>query len=408
MRAARRCGRPARRAVNRRVLLALAVAATGFVAVAAAVVVLPAGGDEEGRTPRAVDLGRCQLGLAAQARDCYTREFLALVEGGDDPRPAVAAITKAARREGGFILANCHVVMHTVGRTYAHDAGVTLGTLMDHLPEDNDPGCPAGFAHGLVTGVAPDIDPRRPREALSVCGKAGTRFQRYSCIHGFGHAFMRIYEDRLDLALPLCRALGPQSAPDCGQGAYHDYWLAVLGADDASAPADAVSNPRELCAAQPAEFVRPCWYRSFLENRSEGFTLDTPEDLQGLCDGLAGIQREGCITAAALIGPPDPVAQLAICARLRDPADAASCVRGTKVQNLLDAPTRTYVRLIGRCRTFARAPRSACYRWLGKALAVLTDGGFARDGCPRLAGAAARRECLAGARTMEDALVTFS
>ena len=128
----------------------------------------------------------------------------------------------------------------------------------------------------------------RPQEALDICGRAATRFQRYSCIHGFGHAFMRIYADRLDLALPLCRSLGPQAAPDCAQGAYHDYWFAVLGADDTSAPADAVKNPRELCARQPAEFVRPCWYRSFLENRSEGFTLESPEDLEGLCDGLDG------------------------------------------------------------------------------------------------------------------------
>jgi hypothetical protein len=94
--------------------------------------------------------------------------------------------------------------MHTVGRTYAADEGVTLATLMDHLPRGNDPGCRAGFAHGLVTGAAPDIDASRPRHALGVCGDAGTRFQRYSCVHGFGHAFMRIHGDRLELALPLC------------------------------------------------------------------------------------------------------------------------------------------------------------------------------------------------------------
>jgi hypothetical protein len=164
---------------------------------------------------------------------------------------------------------------------------------MDHLPEDNDPGCPAGFAHGLVTGVAPDIDPRQPREALSVCARAGTRFQRYSCIHGFGHAFMRIYEDRLDLALPLCKALGPQSAPDCAQGAYHDYWLAVLGADDASAPAGAVRDPRALCAAQPAVFVKPCWYRSFLENRSEGFVLETPRTSRASATASRGHSARG-------------------------------------------------------------------------------------------------------------------
>ena len=94
-------------------------------------------------------------------------------------------------------MADCHGIMHTVGRTYAHEAGVTLGTLMLRLPQSNDPGCTAGFAHGMVTAVAPDIDAARPGEAARICGDAGTRYQEYSCIHGFGHAFMRIYGDRL-------------------------------------------------------------------------------------------------------------------------------------------------------------------------------------------------------------------
>jgi hypothetical protein len=377
-----------------------------LVGVGAAAALAPGGADQPGRAPQRVDLEHCRLLIADDAQRCYTSDFLALIEHADDPRPVVEAITKAARAQGGLVLANCHVIMHTVGRTYAARAGVTLATLMNYLPRDNDPGCPAGFAHGLVTGVAPDIDPQRPRDALTVCGRAATRFQRYSCIHGFGHAFMRIYGDRLDLALPLCRALGPQ-APDCAQGAYHDYWLAVLGADDASAPADAVRDPRRLCGAQPAMFVRPCWYRAFLENRSDGFTLDTPADVAGACAGLAGLQRQGCITAAALIGPSDPAAQLKVCARL-DVEDAESCVRGVKVANLLGAPRSANIGLIDGCGRFVRAARAACYRWLGKALAVVTDGDFARSGCPRLRLAAARRACAAGADTMEDPLVTFS
>jgi hypothetical protein len=392
--------------MSRRVLLAVAA---GVVAVGAAAVLVLAGDGDDGAAPvpRAAHLERCNEFVPSELRGCYTREFLSMVEGRDDPRPAVEAITDASRRQGGFLLTNCHVVMHTVGRTYASDAGVTLATLMDHLPRGNDPGCAAGFAHGLVTGVAPDIDPGRPRDALSVCGDAGTRFQRYSCIHGFGHAFMRIYGDRLALALPLCRALGPASSPDCAQGAYHDYWFAVLGADDAPPPPDSVTNPRELCAAQPASFVRPCWYRSFLENRSEGFELESSEDLESLCEGLEGLQRAGCITAASLIGPPDPAAQLGICARLGG-LDAANCVRGTKVQNLLDATSGAYLKLIHRCERFAGKARSACYRWLGKALAVVTDGEFGREGCPRLRAGEPRRECEAGARSMEEALVTFS
>jgi hypothetical protein len=46
----------------------------------------------------------------------------------------------------------------------------------------------------------------------------------------------------------------------------------------------------------------------------------------------------------------------------------------------------------------------ACYRWLGKTLAVLSDGEF---DCGRLDGEG-RRECEAGARTSEEPLVTFS
>ena len=67
-----------------------------------------------------------------------------------------------------------------------------------------------------------------------------------------------------------------------------------------------------------------------------------------------------------------------------------------------------YLDLIGRCDAFDGAPRRACYRWLGKALAVITDGAFGRTGCPQIPTATARRDCTVGARSMDEALVTFS
>lgn len=365
-------------------------------------------GGDRGPAVGRVDLTACRGLGDDQTRDCYTREFLALVEGRDDPRPAVEAIADVAWDQGGFLLANCHGVMHTVGRTYAAEAAVTLATLMDHLPQANDPGCSAGFAHGLVTGVAPEIDPSQPREAAAVCADAGTRFQRYSCVHGFGHAFMRLYDDQLRPALGLCEELGSEAAPDCAQGAFHDYWFAVVGADDARLREEPVLDPRVLCGAQRDAYVRPCWYRAFIDSRPQGFQVSSTQDLESMCDGLEGLQREACMTGASVIGPVDPAAQMQLCATLKDPLDAANCVRGTKAQRLLDGPDAAYVDLIARCATFADAARPACYRWLGKVLAVLTDGGFERFGCPELAGAAARRECVAGARSMEEALVTFS
>jgi len=374
------------------------------VAVPLALLAFRGGGQE---APSVVDTQRCRGLLADASRDCWLTEFQALVAGKDDPRPAVAAIERAVRREGGFILSSCHGVMHTVGRTYAVERGATLSDLKDYLPRSNDPGCSAGFAHGLVTGVAPSIDPRRPREAATICADAGTRYRRYSCIHGLGHAFMRIYGDRLAPALGLCRALGPRSAPDCAQGAYHDYWFAVVGVDDAALPGAAVTDPRELCASQPTGFVRPCWYRAFVDNRPKGIVVDSPEYFEVLCAGLAGLQHEACVTAVSVIGPADPAEQLGLCAQLPRPGDAASCIRGTKVANLLGATIDAFVRLIGRCTLFSGSTRGACYSWLGKTINVVTDGAFARSGCPKLSGGA-RRQCAAGARSFEDALVTFS
>jgi hypothetical protein len=393
--------------VTRRFVLALAVAIIATAGAVTALVVF--GGDEsEGvRVARVVDPSECRRLPDDEARACYARAFRQMVRADSEPGPVVEAIADMAWSQGGFLLENCHGVMHTVGRGYAREAGVTPATLMRYLPKSNDPGCPAGFAHGLVTAVAPDIDPSEPGEAAAVCSDAGTRYRRYSCIHGFGHAFMRIYDDQLRPALGLCRALGRVAAPDCAQGAYHDYWFAVIGADDAPKPDPVVTDPRRLCGAQPEPFVRPCWYRAFVDNRPD-IGVDGAEDLEALCDGLAGLQREACMTAASVIGPPDPVAQLQICAGLGSSSDAASCVRGTKVQNLLGYPTSAYVDLISRCPVFIGMARAACFRWLGKALAVLTDGKFARDGCPRLESARARRQCRAGAGTMEAALVTFS
>ena len=366
------------------------------------------GGDGNTEAPRAAHPERCAGVGGTEARECYIREFVLLVEGSQDARKTVETVAASAREEGGFLFSNCHGIMHTVGRTYAAAEGVTLATLMDYLPQSNDPGCTAGYAHGLATAVAPQLHSAQPQEVAAACAEADTRYQRYSCTHGFGHAFMRLHDDRLEPALDFCRSLGPDNAPDCAQGAYHDYWFAALGLDDASLPGDVETNPFKLCGEQPREFVRACWYRAFLETRPDNFQLETPEDLDGLCAGLRGVQRGGCITAASVIGPSDPAAQLQLCASLRNGVDAANCVRGTKVQNLLDASIPDYVALTEGCELFERAPRVECYRWLGKTLAVVTDGAFADEGCPALQSDPARRECAAGADSMDEALVTFS
>jgi hypothetical protein len=389
----------------------LLVVALALVVVAATAAALALRGDDVGPTAsadgRPADPASCAGRESGEPRECYIDAFSAMLAGADDPRPVVQEIADLARASGGFLLPNCHGIMHTVARRYAAEHGVSLASLMDFLPRTNDPGCPAGFAHGLITAAGAGAGTGAANDAVSICSDAETRYQRYSCTHGFGHAFMRMHGGDLDAALEMCRSLGADEAPDCAQGAFMDYWFAVVGADDATIAGEPVTDPRELCTGQPPEFVRACWYRAFVDSRPEGFTVEAPADFEELCGGLDAVQRDACVTAASVIGPPDPNAQLALCSLLRA-ADAESCVRGAKVQNLIGASTAEYLELARGCELFAGRTRPVCYGWLGKTISVVTDGRFAASGCPRLPTRAARRACTAGAAAMDEPLVTFS
>lgn len=355
------------------------------------------------------DLNTCAGLVQDEGRSCYSRELAAIVNGAGDPLAAVEGITQAAYADqSGFLLANCHGIMHTVAREYALRTGLKLENLMDSLPRTNDPGCSAGYAHGLVTAVAPEIEREGPTVANRLCKNSETRYQRYSCTHGFGHAFMRLSNENIAPALQMCEQLGSAAAADCSQGIYHDYWFAVNGIDSTAKPKDVVTDPRELCGAQPEEFVRVCWYRSFVET-AKGTRMESGAQIDEACSGLESLQRQACVTGASVIGPPDPVNQLAVCAGLEADSDVVACIRGTKVQNLMNYPPEMSVDLIKACNTTFRGSLAiACDRWLGKTLGVVSDGEFRTTGCPKLQTAAARKACVAGVKSMEGPLVTFS
>src|SRR3954447_7426526 len=195
--------------------------------------------------PATGDLGACAGQVQDEGRACYTSEIKVIVDrAGDKPLPAVQQVSEASYAEkSGFLLANCHGIMHTVGREWAIAHHLTLQHLMDYLPRSNDPGCSAGFAHGLVTGIAPQIQQQGAKAAADeACGRARTRYAAYSCIHGFGHAFMRMNLEQLPKALAMCEELGAD-APDCAQGAYHDYWFSISGYDDTKQAAKPVTDP---------------------------------------------------------------------------------------------------------------------------------------------------------------------
>ena len=310
----------------------LAVAALALPAVAAAAG--GPGGPVSGYGPLPREsraLGYCTVFAASTARyrSCLVDHAVQLVLSTHDPADELPRIDLYAHSVGGWLQGNCHVLMHAVGRRYARAAHVTLSNLLDYLPKSNDPGCSAGFAHGMLMQLGPQIVKLGPRGAADDCNRAPTRYQRYSCIHGLGHAYARLFDDTLAPALDACRQLGARNAPDCAQGVFHDYWIAVSGLDATHKPRAPITSPRAFCTSQPRQFARPCWYRAFLE-RPPAHGVGSAEAITALCRGLAGLEQLACVTGASLIRSEDPTVQMRTCARLPG-AMGAACARGVRI-----------------------------------------------------------------------------
>jgi hypothetical protein len=221
-------------------------------------------------------------------------------------------------------------------------------------------------------------------------------------VHSLGHALMRGYHETLFLAVGACAKLGPRFAPDCAQGAFHDYWIALRGADQTTSPVHAVRSARTLCRSYP-RFAVGCWYRYFIE-QVPAPSISSGADVERVCRGLEGSQRSGCVGGASLALAEPTFDQTRLCARLAA-VDEVPCLHGVTVQATQGKPAEQR-RLIGECARFASPARAGCARWLGLTLNLVTNGGFARV-CQTLA-PAERAPCAAGARSYTGPIVTFS
>jgi hypothetical protein len=371
-----------------------------FVLAALALLVLPSSGSSASGKPW---LWQCtQIHNAEAQYHCYVRLLRDDVEASRDPARELPRIDRRAVAVGGPVEAGCHVLMHEVGREYARDHRVTLSTLQRYVPRSNNPNCSAGFGMGLVMYLGPQIVRSGGRSAVRSCANLPTRYREYTCVHGLGHALLRAYHGDLGRAVGACRSLQRNFGPDCAQGVFHDYWISLRGADGTTVPRRRMS-PRTLCDGR-LTYVRPCWYRYFLE-QPIALPVRTGADLRRLCRGLLALERSACISGAALTISSNPFDQMRVCAKLRA-GDAQACLRGVPDQAFAEDPARQ-LQLIRDCARVVAGARSECYEWLGRTLAVVTNGAFRVSGCTKLS-PVPRRACVAGAMKMNAALVTFS
>src|SRR5262249_3434858 len=109
---------------------------------------------------------------------CFQQKLLGAIETTGDPARTLPRIDVFAHRAGGYLDQNCHLLTHWVGRRYAVDKHVALAGLQWVLPRSNDPGCSAGFAHGMLTALGPQVLRFGPHGALRACLAARTRYEQ--------------------------------------------------------------------------------------------------------------------------------------------------------------------------------------------------------------------------------------
>jgi hypothetical protein len=376
-------------------VLALAVVAAAMLA-----------GSAAGKAPSRPWLWQCEQIHLEQSKDaCYVRMLLLDINRSGNPATELPKIDRRAHATPTSLYARCHMLMHVVGRKWARDHHLTLAGLQAVVPRSNDPGCSAGFGMGLVMALGPQIISSGGRSALGTCDRLPTRMRQFTCVHSLGHALMRGYHETLYLAVKACTRLGARYAPDCAQGAFHDYWIALRGADDASSPLHPVRSPRKLCS-EYSRYAMACWYRYWIE-QAPGPAIEGAGDLLRLCGGLAGPQRAGCVAGASKDVFDTPAGQARLCTQLHTSADALACLRGVANQ-VYAGNQRRELALFRVCARVPAGARSGCAAWFGRTFNVLENGRFLRDGCPKLAARRDRASCAAGARRSAGPLVTFS
>lgn len=341
-----------------------------------------------------------QIGLDRAKDACYVRLLLQDIDRSGNPAIELPKIDVRARATPSSLYGRCHLLMHTVGRLWAREHHLTLERLQDVEPRSNDPGCSAGFGMGVVMSLGAQIIPSGGKSALQTCERLPTRWRSFTCVHSLGHALMRGYHETLFLAVHACTRLGPRNAQDCAQGAFHDYWIALRGADEASKPLHAIVSPRRLCARWP-QYAMACWYRYWIE-QAPGPTIAKAADLTRICAGLGGNQRAGCIAGASKDVFDTPTVQMRYCSEL-SAVDARPCVRGVANQVEAGHPRAEHA-LFAQCAHFLATARGACAAWLGQTFNVVENGRFA---CSSVA-AALRAACAVGAGRWRGPLVTFS
>ncbi len=206
----------------------------------------------------------------------------------------------ARKRYDGKLAASCHEAMHEIGRASFRETGSIKAAYAKA-----DYSCWGGYLHDAVEASLPETELDRiasttVREMCDGTDENGPRsFERFSCVHGVGHALMLVSENDLPGSLERCRDLGDEwEGIQCANGAFMQNMFAKYNEHDTDyLPTDDLRFP---CDISPVEYQVACYQvqaRLILDatewdfDRSFAFcsTLDSDANRFACADGIGAI-----------------------------------------------------------------------------------------------------------------------
>jgi hypothetical protein len=196
----------------------------------------------------------------ASANDysCYQERYKGLVRGSG----VEAAFTelKDEYDKSKFVQANCHQLTHVIGRAAANLYGDIPTTY-----SKGDNFCWSGYYHGAMEAVVAKIGADKILDqANTICADLGKGEQKYSfyhynCVHGLGHGFMGILENKLFDSLKTCDKLTDDwERESCYGGVFMEN---VMSKNNPSHPSKELrpDEPLYPCTAVEDKYKSQCY-----------------------------------------------------------------------------------------------------------------------------------------------------
>jgi hypothetical protein len=193
---------------------------------------------------------------------CYKSELTAIIN--QSGAEQATALLKKQYISVPYIKSNCHQLMHVIGRA----AYAKYGNLAEAFAH-GDQFCWSGFYHGIMEQISKQkglgyITDNVNTICQPIAKKYGHySFNDYNCVHGLGHGFMEIENEKLFDALNSCDKMSDiWDKTSCYSGVFMQNIMNVQGPeaeDIATYPYLKSSQPMYPCTDLAEQYKGSCY-----------------------------------------------------------------------------------------------------------------------------------------------------